>query len=556
MAGKRRTSAVGRQDGNYTAPVAAEPDGGPVPAYNPIPVPVIKRSAAEWDDWYDLYDDEPDEDTWALLAAMELFTATSEGRAWDPAKHPRIPKGQPGAGRFLSMVSRLTTAMEDHFKSGGNGDPFAGFNREQLRRAAKKRGLPLKRGMPRDDIAKLLLKDLADKWYEDKITALGKAESEQTVADVFHQLLTPAKATPKPQAAVDVPGPPSKKGVTPAKATPKPQPKKSDRESIKDIPQSTKAKIFADYKAQPSGQLLSSPAYQSWENLVAVAHVHGNQVPEGLSPGQVAAIVDEQLASHQNLNNQHLLETKIKDWLASQAGADYIVDHPNVNKSIVANLTGEVEPPPGVVLKPGQKVQTLSGPGGLVKSKDFPALTAEQHQAFQDAHAAAVGESLTTDQRAALVNYTGGGYSGMNDYLRTDYGASPLIREQVLNMQSAMVPLRHNALLHRGTGWNQLPEGFRDPNSAQGLVGKTLEEPGFMSTAAAGSGGAFSGPVRLEIEAPEGTMGRFVKDLSLHPHENEYVLSAGNKFKVIDVVPGSSGYGSPTVIRVRVVTPK
>lgn len=38
-----RASAKGRQDGDYTAPVLAEPSGGPVPAYRPIPDEPTKK---------------------------------------------------------------------------------------------------------------------------------------------------------------------------------------------------------------------------------------------------------------------------------------------------------------------------------------------------------------------------------------------------------------------------------------------------------------------------------------------------------------------------------
>jgi hypothetical protein len=81
--------------------------------------------------------------------------------AFDESKHLRNPPGHAGGGRFRSMVDRLTDALTEHHKSGGKGDPFAGFDREQLRRVAVKRpGITLKRGASRDDISKALLDDL------------------------------------------------------------------------------------------------------------------------------------------------------------------------------------------------------------------------------------------------------------------------------------------------------------------------------------------------------------------------------------------------------------
>lgn len=103
-------------------------------------------------------DDELDDDSLALLTAIEQYVAESQAsRAWDPARHPRIPKGQPGAGRFLPMVDRLKKAIDTHFSEGRSGDPFDGFNREQLRRVARKRGIALERGESRDSIAQKLL---------------------------------------------------------------------------------------------------------------------------------------------------------------------------------------------------------------------------------------------------------------------------------------------------------------------------------------------------------------------------------------------------------------
>lgn len=116
-------------------------------------------------------DDELDEMSILLLVAMsELeaeWSAAGNGRAFDPAKHARIPKGQPGGGRFMSMVDRLKAALEQH----GGPDPFEGFSREQLRRVAKARGIDLKRGEDRESIAQKLLAHLRGPAAADKASA-------------------------------------------------------------------------------------------------------------------------------------------------------------------------------------------------------------------------------------------------------------------------------------------------------------------------------------------------------------------------------------------------
>lgn len=98
----------------------------------------------------------------ALATALdELSVMRAEtARAFDPTKHPRNPKGAPGGGRFRSLVDRLKDAIEEHRRSGRQGHPFQGFDREQLRRVARDRGIPLKRGEDRDSIAQKLLDHL------------------------------------------------------------------------------------------------------------------------------------------------------------------------------------------------------------------------------------------------------------------------------------------------------------------------------------------------------------------------------------------------------------
>jgi len=105
-------------------------------------------------------DDDLDEDTEALLVALAEFAGEVTAAVFNPSLHPRNPKGTVGAGKFRSTVDRLIDALKQHASSGGKGDPFSGFDREQLRRAAVKRGITLKRGASRDDISKALIADL------------------------------------------------------------------------------------------------------------------------------------------------------------------------------------------------------------------------------------------------------------------------------------------------------------------------------------------------------------------------------------------------------------
>lgn len=97
----------------------------------------------------------------ALVLALEELDAELAGpalRAWSAAQKQRHPRGPDG--RFRSTVDVLKAAIRKHHAGGGKGDPFDGYDREQLRRVARARGIELKRGEDRDSIAAKLLADL------------------------------------------------------------------------------------------------------------------------------------------------------------------------------------------------------------------------------------------------------------------------------------------------------------------------------------------------------------------------------------------------------------
>jgi hypothetical protein len=100
-----------------------------------------------------------DEDSAALLQAlneMDRPLGNAQRATWDPAKHVRNPKG-PGGGRFRSNVDKLKDAIAAHKAGTHDGHPFDGFDREQLRKVAKARGIELKRGESRESISEKLL---------------------------------------------------------------------------------------------------------------------------------------------------------------------------------------------------------------------------------------------------------------------------------------------------------------------------------------------------------------------------------------------------------------
>lgn len=324
--------------------------------------------------------------------------------------------------------------------------------------------------------------------------------------------------------------------------------------TISHVPDALKKQITSDFKAMPDGKYLADPAEDIFGNLVNLAAAHGKGVPGGLSVDQVLKTIDETHSSSLGVSNSGMLHKKITDWLGTPDGKAYAEGHASPDVKKVKQISGELDLPSGVALAPGEKVQKLAGPGPHDESlpaSAFKAAKSSQAQAAQDAHMKDQGIKWTAKQKAALKSYTGSAYHTYNGYLRGSSGTAQT-KQTVVDIQSAMVPLSQHTLLKRGTGWDALPAEFQGDNAAK-MVGKTFQEPGFTSTTVAGESGHFSGPLQLEIEAPEGTPAAFVNGIShFKDQENEMLLAAGTKFKVLSVTKK----GHQTVMRVRIVGDK
>lgn len=326
--------------------------------------------------------------------------------------------------------------------------------------------------------------------------------------------------------------------------------------SIAHIPDPLKKQITSDFKGMPKGKYLADPTEDIFDNLVNLAAGHGKTVPGGLSVDQVLKTIDETHSKNLGAVNSGMLHKKVTDWLGTSAGKTYAEQHSTPDAKVVKQISGELDLPKGVTLAPGEKVQKLAGPGphdpGL-ESSAFKAATAQQAQEAQDAYMKASGTKWSAQQKSSLKAYTGSAYSLYNGYLRGNGTTSQNIKQDIIDIQSAMMPLPQHTLLKRGTGWPPELAGFQsDPKK---LLGKTFEEPGFTSTTVAGSGGHFSGQsLQLVIEAPAGTPAAFVNGIShFKNQENEMLLAAGTKFKVLSVDKTTAGH---TLLRVRIVGDK
>jgi hypothetical protein len=324
--------------------------------------------------------------------------------------------------------------------------------------------------------------------------------------------------------------------------------------------------IHSAYKSFGAGAYMSADDSEKWDNLTATASALAGKAgfPKNLSVADIMQTVDSQIANNLGVPNANMLENKIKDWMATPAGAAYVKNHV-VSPAKVNSLAGYTAPPPKLPgLKAGQLIQTKPGPGKYDPNKpatDFHPHTPQQAQKELDDYLFNNGKVLSAGHWKAVTRYTGNAYTQMNAYLRgkdssgnlyPPFKASEQTKKDVLMIQDAMMPLQSDHLLNRGTGWNFVPKEFQGADNLKKLIGKTFEDKAFMSTTVAGGGQGFHGPVKLTIEAPAGTHALFVKAKSQYSSENEMLLAAGTRFRVLSV----EEKGGQTHVRVRVVTPK
>lgn len=107
----------------------------------------------------------------ALVEALDEIARTRYVRTPAGVRKYGLPIGSPIGGgkpdirpvvkqRRATLKDRIVAAIDEHLTGRGDGDPFDGFSREHLRKAAKDRGIALDRGEPRESIAAKLLADV------------------------------------------------------------------------------------------------------------------------------------------------------------------------------------------------------------------------------------------------------------------------------------------------------------------------------------------------------------------------------------------------------------
>lgn len=160
-------------------------------------------------------------------------------------------------------------------------------------------------------------------------------------------------------------------------------------------------------------------------------------------------------------------------------------------------------------------------PGAAFNSHDSDA-SAPGHKAWV--------QGLSTDERSAIVYYTGSGYSTLNAILRGDQSATPTDTARIKALDSALdkaPPLKEDVVVRRT--FNDPKLETRWPHLRPGK--DSFTEPGYMSTTIRKSW-LMNNYIRAEILLPAGTPGTYVAPLSGHTSEEELLLPRGWAFRV------------------------
>lgn len=150
-----------------------------------------------------------------------------------------------------------------------------------------------------------------------------------------------------------------------------------------------------------------------------------------------------------------------------------------------------------------------------------------------------LGNDMSSSELAAVQSYTGSGYVNINSGLRS--GQSP---RNVARMDSAMRPTPFDARVTRQVSPNAFRSlGINSPKDLHDHVGKVFSDDGFMSTTIV-EHGVWGGDIKMKIDMPQGTMGRWVGNgISHHNSEREFILARGTSMMITGVedVPGTKG---------------
>ncbi|MCD1162634.1 ADP-ribosyltransferase [Peribacillus frigoritolerans] len=198
-------------------------------------------------------------------------------------------------------------------------------------------------------------------------------------------------------------------------------------------------------------------------------------------------------------------------------------------------------------VKVKELVQKFSVRGGASEATPTISNIAEAHE-WGNKNYTNWLKSLTESERKAIIKYTGIDYQYINNYLRGIDDSLHGIDMQVIDdiksgLSKATVP--HNMQVYRGTDFRPF-EGIFSINKygnidVESLIGKTIKDEGFISTAIVKESSFDYKEVLWTINIPQGAKAAYVGDISNVPDEAELLLNAGQELFIKEANEDANG---------------
>ncbi|EEM10565.1 MULTISPECIES: ADP-ribosyltransferase [Bacillus] len=157
-------------------------------------------------------------------------------------------------------------------------------------------------------------------------------------------------------------------------------------------------------------------------------------------------------------------------------------------------------------------------------------------------------ESLTESERSAIRQYTGDDYRKINNYLRGIADSLNDVESSVIDniksgLNKASVP--YDIQVYRGTDLKPFKNLYKIDDEGKivvdSLVGKTVKDNGFVSTAMVKESSFDHMNVSWEINVPKGANAAYVGKISYIPTEAELLFNSGQEMVIKSANVDSDG---------------
>lgn len=198
---------------------------------------------------------------------------------------------------------------------------------------------------------------------------------------------------------------------------------------------------------------------------------------------------------------------------------------PSPSSFSVQQKAVDIEVPPAVSNHPPIRLN----------NEEFPLLSNSEMREMYPAH------NLTTTQKRAIQNYTGSGYMEINGASR-GLGTQWMSPTEIKRLEAkakaidrSLVPSPRSFGVNRNVDQRAFERMVGPDLDLEKLKGQVISDKGFLSTSVR-PGGVFSANnVHIIIEAPKGTLGRYVDHISQNSGEQEFLMARNTRMIVKDV---------------------